>query len=227
MRVHQLLTSLAPGDAVSNHALHVQKVLRSAGFESEIFAEYLSESMSARGHNLERFLREDAPDAILLAHYSIASSSMVALPEYKSRKILVYHNVTPYEYLVDIYPLMAFHCLRGRTDLRRIAPSIKYGIAFSRYSERELIDAGVQHTAVMPLLLDMSRLKLPPDPVTIQAFSNANERRILVVGRVVPNKKVEEAIKIVSMLPRSRLIVADLTLVARNTTVRWWNWQRS
>lgn len=133
---------------------------------------------------------------------------MVALPEYRSRKILVYHNVTPYEYFVDIYPLMAFHCLRGRTDLPEVARSAKYGIAFSHFSERDLQKAGVCRTAVIPLMQDLGRLDLPPDPVALRACSNPRERRILVVGRVVPNKRIEEAIKIVSLLERARLIVA-------------------
>ena len=37
--VHQIITVLAPHDAVGNHTLQVRDALRDAGFTSEVFAE--------------------------------------------------------------------------------------------------------------------------------------------------------------------------------------------
>ena len=39
MQVHQMVASLSYGDAISNEALRIQQILKSRGFESEIFAE--------------------------------------------------------------------------------------------------------------------------------------------------------------------------------------------
>jgi glycosyltransferase involved in cell wall biosynthesis len=206
MEVHQLVSSIAVGDAVSNAALSLQSLLRKERFKSEIFAEQVDSEYTERCLHLGNYPFVDSAENILIAHYSIASMGMITLPFFKARKILFYHNVTPYQYWLNINPLAAFHCLRGKTDLAEILPFVHYGIAFSEFSLQDLRKGGLQRTSWLPLQINVERLKLPPDPVTLQAFSG-KEKKVLVVGRIAPNKKVEDAIRIVSLLRDSRLII--------------------
>ena len=39
MQAHQLLTALSYGDAIGDYTLEIQRILRGAGYESEIFSE--------------------------------------------------------------------------------------------------------------------------------------------------------------------------------------------
>lgn len=205
--IHQIVNCLTPGDAVSNYALYLRDLFRKEGFQSQIFAELISPEYVDQCRHMNDYLEVDSPEIILLAHYSIASAGMLTLPHFKARKILFYHNVTPYEYWVDINSLAAFHCLRGRTDLSQILPYIQYGIAFSDFSLQDLKKSGLKRTAVMPLSLDVERISSPPDPLTLAAYES-EQPRILMVGRVVPNKKIEDAVRIVALLPDVRLIIA-------------------
>ena len=57
------------------------------------------------------------PDNILIHHFSIgsrASRMAYALPD---RMVLVYHNITPPEYFVDINKELVRLCFRGRREL--------------------------------------------------------------------------------------------------------------
>jgi glycosyltransferase involved in cell wall biosynthesis len=207
MEIHQLVSSIAAGDAISNAAFSLQELLRKQGYLSEIFAEHIQAELADRVKHFGRYPEVDSTENILIAHYSIASMGMVTLPYFKARKILFYHNVTPYKYWVNINPLAAFHCLRGKSDLPKIIPFINYGVAFSNFSLEDLRKAGLSNLARLPLQMKLDQYKIPADPVTLQYFVGG-EKKILVVGRIAPNKKVDEAVRVAAMIPNARLIVA-------------------
>jgi glycosyltransferase involved in cell wall biosynthesis len=210
VEVHQLVSSIALGDAISNAAFSLQELFRKQGYRSEIFSEQIPAELAGQCKHIGRYLDSDLTENILIAHYSIASMGMVTLPYFKARKILFYHNVTPYKYWIHINPLAAFHCLRGKSDLPKITPFINYGVAFSDFSLEDLRKVGLANLTRLPLQMKLDQYKIPPDPVTLQFFSG-NEKKILVVGRIAPNKKVEDAVRVASMIPNSRLIVAGAT----------------
>jgi glycosyltransferase involved in cell wall biosynthesis len=205
--VHQLVSSIAVGDAISNAAFSLQELFRKQGYRSEIFAEQIPAELAEQCKHLGRYPEFDSTENILIAHYSIASMGMVTLPYFKARKILFYHNVTPYQYWININPLAAFHCLRGKSDLPKIIPFINYGVAFSNFSLEDLHKAGLTKTARLPLQINLNQYKIPADPITLENF-NKIQKKILIVGRIAPNKKVDEAVRVASMVPNSHLIVA-------------------
>ena len=117
LRVHQVLATLGYGDAIGHEVIGIQRVLRGAGFESDIFVQ----TADARLESLTRDYREltsaSRPDNILIHHFSIGSRSSriaYALPD---RMILVYHNITPPQYFVDIHKPLIRLCYLGRREL--------------------------------------------------------------------------------------------------------------
>lgn len=206
MQVHQLLSSIVPGDAVSNYAFYLQKLLQNEGYESEIFAENIHPDVAERCCRYVDYAEVDRRNSILFVHYSIASTGMLTVPDFSARKILFYHNVTPYRYWLDINQLAAFHCFRGRTDLPVIAPSIAAGVAFSEFSLRDLKQAGIQKCVRVPIAINMDQLKLPPDPVTLK-LNSGSQKHVLVVGRLAPNKKLEDALRVASLLQKVRFLI--------------------
>lgn len=209
--MHQLVTVLAPGDAIGNSVFYIQNLLKNEGINTEIFAETILPDLTGNARHLGDYPSVDNEETILLAHYSIASTGMVTLPYFKARKIIFYHNVTPHHYWKDIDVLAAYHCLHGRAELTKVIPFMNYGIAFSEFSLSELKRHGLQNTARVPLPINLDLLKIPADPLTLKTYEKKKEKRILVVGRVVPNKMIEDAIRVASFLPDSRLIVAGHT----------------
>src|SRR5205085_6243757 len=116
-RVHQVLATLGYGDAIGHEVLGIQRVLRAAGYESEIFVE----TADPRVEHLTIDYREmvgavDSAD-VLIHHFSIgsrASRTAYALP---GRMVLVYHNITPPEYFLGVHKDLVKLCFRGRREL--------------------------------------------------------------------------------------------------------------
>jgi hypothetical protein len=94
-RVHQVLATLGYGDAIGNEVLGVQRVLRSAGYESDIFVETADRRFDDCTIDYREMVGAIGPDDVLIHHFSIgsrASRTAYALP---GRMVLVYHNITP------------------------------------------------------------------------------------------------------------------------------------
>src|SRR5215203_268884 len=93
--VHQVLATLGYGDAIGNEVLGIQRVLRAAGYESDIFVETADLRLEDRTIDYRDLSAASHPDNVLLHHFSLgsrASRLAYALPD---RMALVYHNITP------------------------------------------------------------------------------------------------------------------------------------
>ncbi len=209
--VHQVLATLGYGDAIGNEVLGIQRVLRAAGYRSDIFVETAETAV-------ERFTRDyrelpdcSSPANVLIHHFSIksrASRIAYALPD---RMILVYHNVTPPAYFLHVNDLLADLCYRAARELAAYVGRVQLALGDSEFNRAELERAGFQRTAVLPVVPDFSHLDVAPDPVTTRAF-NDGATNVLFVGRVIPNKKIEDLIRFFHVYSRlfnaaSRLLI--------------------
>jgi glycosyltransferase involved in cell wall biosynthesis len=211
IEVHQVLATLGYGDAIGHEVLGIQRVLRSAGYRSDIFVE----TADPRVEDLTRDYRElsdcSAPENILVHHFSIksrASRVAFALPD---RMILVYHNITPPGYFVDMHDDLVELCYLGRRELSAYAPRVQLALGDSEFNRRELEAAGFTPTGVLPVVPDFSHLDVEPNRLMAGAFDDEHVN-VLFVGRVIPNKKIEDVIRFFGAYhrlynPRSRLLI--------------------
>ena len=96
-RIDQYLPRLAPGDATSEHSLHVQAFLHEAGIESDIYAESRDPAMEGRcRHYGDDLRRGDAPILYQLAIGSVLADVLASTPGL--RLGINYHNFTPAEF---------------------------------------------------------------------------------------------------------------------------------
>ena len=211
MQVHQMVASLSHGDAISNEALRIQDMLRSRGYESEIFAESIHSAMRNKGHPLWDYERVSSPDNVLILHFSIAagvSSFAYHLPD---RIMLIYHNITPARWFARYQPKLARLCYQGRRELAAFTERTELALGVSEFNRQELEAMGFHPTGVLPLLLDPEQLAIPPSPV-IRGMFDDDKTNFLFVGRVIPNKKFEDLIKVFYVYqkfvdPKSRLLL--------------------
>jgi glycosyltransferase involved in cell wall biosynthesis len=211
IQVHQVLATLGDGDAIGHEVLGIQRVLRGAGFESEIFVQ----TAAARVEPLTRDYRElteiSRPDNILIHHFSIgsrASRIAYALPD---RMILVYHNITPPEYFVGVHKLLAELCFKGRRELGAYPPRCDLALGDSEFNRQELAALGFAPTGVLPVVPDFTHLEREPNYLLAGQFDD-EWTNILFVGRVIPNKRFDDLIRIFDVYkrqfnPRSRLLL--------------------
>lgn len=207
--VHQMLADFAFGDAIGSEVLAFQKLLRSWGVVSEIFAVNYDRRLRGRVRPVEDYAAQASPEDVLIFHFSIGTELADQVLELPGRKVLRYHNITPAEFLEGINPDSAARCRQGRRQLKRLAPAMALGLGASQYNCGELAAAGCPRVEELPILLDLEVLETPPDHNVIDRF--AEGPAVLHVGRIVPNKKLEDLIKthfwLSRLLPGSRLLL--------------------
>jgi L-malate glycosyltransferase len=211
-RVHQLTAALSYGDAIGNEALAIQSHLRASGYESDIFAEGVHPRMAHLARPLWEYAEVSSPETVCLYHFSIGSAAGRMIYHAPDRLVAIYHNITPARFFVGFHPHLAGLCHHGRRELSAFAPRTELGLGDSEYNRRELEEAGYARTAVLPIVLDLSAYDVPPSPVT-RALYDDGRTNILFVGRMIPNKKIDDLIRVFAAYQkgfnrRSRLILA-------------------
>jgi L-malate glycosyltransferase len=211
IRVHQVLATLGYGDAIGHEVLGIQRVLRAAGYDSEIFVETADSRLESLTRDFRELVDFSHPDNLLLHHFSLgskASRTAFALPD---RMALIYHNITPPEYFVGVHRTLARQCFRGRRELRAYAIRCDLALGDSEFNRQDLEALGFPRTAVLPVVPDFSHLDRAPNWLVAQDFDD-DWTNILFVGRVIANKKIENLIRYfhayhTSVNPRSRLLI--------------------
>ncbi len=211
IRVHQVLATLGYGDAIGHEVLGIQRVLRAAGYNSEIFVETADSRLESLTRDFRELVDFSHPDNLLFHHFSLgskASRTAFALPD---RMALIYHNITPPEYFVGVHRTLARQCFRGRRELRAYASRCDLALGDSEFNRQDLEALGFPRTAVLPVVPDFSHLDRAPNWLVAQDFDD-DWTNILFVGRVIANKKIENLIRYfhayhTSMNPRSRLLI--------------------
>jgi glycosyltransferase involved in cell wall biosynthesis len=211
VRVHQLLAALSYGDAISNEALAIQAHLRRAGHQSDIFAEGVHPRMAHLARPLWQYTQVSGPDTVCLFHFSIGSAAGRLIHEAADRLVCIYHNITPAHYFLGFHPHLAGLCYHGRRELEAFAPRAELGLGDSEYNRRELEEAGFKRTAVLPIVLDLEAYGRPPAPVVSRLYGDGRVN-VLFVGRIIPNKKIDDLIRAFALYqrhfePRSRLLL--------------------
>lgn len=211
IEIHQVLATLGYGDAIGHEVLGIQRVLRDAGYESEIFVETADHRLEPRTRDYRELVDFSHPDNLLLHHFSLgsrASRTAYALPD---RMALIYHNITPPEYFVGVHRRLARQCFRGRRELRAYAERSDLALGDSEFNRQDLEALGFPRTAVLPVVPDLSHLDRPPHWFLARDFDD-DWTNILFVGRVIANKKIEDLIRFFHAYhtfynPRSRLLI--------------------
>ena len=189
------MATLGYGDAIGNEALGIRRVLRDAGFASEIYVETAETRLENLTVDYRDLPEETTADDILIHHFSIgsrASRIAFALP---ARMVLIYHNITPPSYFIGVNPTLVQQCWMGRRELRAYARRCDLALGDSEFNRRELAEIGFTRTGVLPVVPSFAHLAVEPDRMLAGTFDD-DRTNILFVGRVIPNKRIENVIRV-------------------------------
>jgi glycosyltransferase involved in cell wall biosynthesis len=211
MKIHQVLATLGYGDAIGHEVLGIQRVLRGAGYESEIFVETADHRLEPQTRDYRELIDFSDAGNLLFHHFSLgskASRTAYALPD---RMALIYHNITPPEYFVGVHRTLARQCFRGRRELLAYRDRCDIALGDSEFNRQDLEGLGFPRTAVLPVVPDFAHLDRQPDWLLARDFDD-DWTNILFVGRVIANKKIEDLIRCFHVYqrfynPRSRLLI--------------------
>ncbi len=191
--IHQLVHTLSYGDAISTEVLALQSALRSLGVESEIYA--LHEHNKLLGRSRKFATISECPEADLILHYSIGSPLNELYRTWnRGHRVLVYHNITPASWFEGINSRVARDIEKGLADLPGLCAISDRIWADSAFNASELAALGF-HAEVLDLPIAPERWERPRHQPTYDLVKSRPGTHILHVGRLAPNKCVEDVIK--------------------------------
>ena len=195
MEVNQMLASMSYGDAITDYTLEIQKILRRQGYHSEIFVEMCDGQMWKHTRRFEEYPKISSPSNIIILHFSILSRVSKLAYHLPDKKILIYHNITPSHFFADYHPHLAGQCYHGRRELKAFKDRCELALGDSEFNRQELESLGFPRTGVLPIIIDFRKFDQPPDPLVPNLYPKGRTT-FLFVGRMIPNKRVEDIIKL-------------------------------
>jgi len=184
------------------------ELLRSKGIETNIYAVNIHPKMAA----LAKEAHLCPLDKPVIYHMAIGCHLAYDIPKFTSTKIMYYHNITPSHFFSGYDPNAEKLCDDGRNELVFLKDHFDYSFADSEYNRAELVELGYKNTVVTPLIIDYEDYKNEPNREIVERYSSDDFTNILFVGRIAPNKKQEDIIKVFYYYkkfinPKSRLFL--------------------
>ncbi|MGQ9618811.1 MAG: glycosyltransferase family 4 protein [Candidatus Aminicenantia bacterium] len=211
MKVHQLLTSLTYGDAISDEAIMIKRILEEQGIESHIFSHFYHPRTLKYLSRKEEFFNLVEPEDVIIFHFSISSPISKLYRKTKARKMIIYHNITPFQYFIEFQKDLAKFTYFGRAELKDFIDITDLALGDSEFNRKELEESGYRKTGVLPIIRNFDAFENAKRTAIDQIFSDG-KTNILFVGRIIPNKCVHDLIKSFRFYkrefnPSSRLLI--------------------
>lgn len=194
MRVIQVLPELNYGDAIGNNAIAIDKIINDAGIETELYADRINTRVTSERIKQFSELSILNKNDILLYHFATYFGKN--LRSFGGRLIFQYHNITPSHYFEQYDSGAVYGCELGQQELKSYNDAPVLCWADSVYNKQELIKNGYACPIhVIPILVPFEDYEKPADVRTLEKY-NDEYVNFLFVGRVVPNKAIEDVIRI-------------------------------
>ncbi len=214
MIVEQFLPALHWGDAIGNSTLHFHRFLKSQGVDSRIVALSIDAALQEIALDFNQY--SECADSIKVLHFAVPSVLTDFFISARGRKVMIYHNVTPPEFFVNFSPELTRFTRTGRDHLQKLSRTFDLCVADSRYNANELLEIGYEcDIRVFPIMIDPAEYDHAESSVYRRLLSDERDT-IIFVGRVSPNKKIEDLIKVLFFYkkyisPSIRLVVSGKT----------------
>jgi glycosyltransferase involved in cell wall biosynthesis len=201
MVINQWVPAAHRGDAIGDSARHVRDLLRGLGHDADVYALTIDDDLR---HDVRPFADAAAARGdITIFHYALPSPMTAAFGNLDSGRVLQYHNVTPAHFFAGYEPAIFRLAMLGREDLKSLAGHTDVALGDSEYNRRELEELGFSNTGVFPIAVDTERItRAPRRPALEKVLEEEDWPNYLFVGRIVPNKKIEDHIKLAEHFKR-------------------------
>ncbi len=200
MIVNQWLPAAHRGDAVGDSARALAALFRGWGHAAGIYALSIDDDLSGEIRPWSDPAARDGDVTIL--HFAVPSPMTTALGTQPGARVLLYHNVTPARFFAPFDAGICRMATRGREELATLAGRVDLALGVSEYNRQELDDLGFPRTGVLPLLVDTRRLTDARPVPALERLLADGLANILFVGRLAPNKRIEDHIRLAEVYKR-------------------------
>ena len=200
MIVNQWVPAAHRGDAVGDNARMLREMFRGWGHQSDIYALTIDEDMAGDARPWS-----DAASRlgdVTIYHYAVPSPMSAAFRELGGKRVLQYHNVTPAHFFAPYDLGLANMCAVGRHELATLAEATDLALGDSSYNRAELDALHFPRTDVLPIIVNTERLTAAPRRPGLERLLQDGLVNILFVGRIAPNKKIEDHIRLAECYKR-------------------------
>jgi len=194
--VHQFVPMLHRGDAVGRHTRRLRDLFAARGLTSRIYVEMVDPETAAETELATSYPDHAEPGDVVVYQFATASSMAPWLAARSETLVVNYHNITPPELVASWNNPLARGQLQAQAELRLLAPRTTLAVADSAYNREDLLAAGFANSVVVPPSAALGR-------DVLLAAAQRSERagadggrgaRWLSVGRVAPNKAVDQTV---------------------------------
>lgn len=200
MIVNQWVPAAHRGDAIGDSARRVRGILREAGHESEIFALTIDDDLR---EDVRAFADPAARSGdVTIFHFALPSPMTAAFASLPGARVLQYHNITPAAFFAPYDAGLFRLAALGRRELATLVGQVELALGDSEFNRAELEALGFPRTGVMPIAVDTARITDAPRRPALEKILGDGLINILFVGRIVPNKRIEDHILLAEMYKR-------------------------
>ncbi len=201
MIVNQWVPAAHRGDAIGDSARRMRAILRNSGHQSEIFALTIDDVL--QGDVLPFSDRAARGGDITLFHYALPSPMTEAFASLPHGRVMQYHNVTPAHYFAPYSPGLFRLASLARAELATLVGRVDLALGVSEFNRAELEAMGFSPTGILPLAVDTARITRPVRrPALEKLLTSDDQLNFLFVGRIAPNKKIEDHLKLAEFYKR-------------------------
>lgn len=200
MIINQWVPAAHRGDAIGDSARQVRGMLRARGHQSDLYAMTMDEEL--RG-DVRHFADAGARKGDLtIFHFALPSPMTDAFAALPGGRVLQYHNITPAEFFAPYDPGLFRLAALGRRELRSLVGRVDLALGDSEFNRLELEEMGFTRTGVVPIAVNTDRITSAPRRPALEKILSDGLINILFVGRIVPNKRIEDHIRLAEVYKR-------------------------
>ncbi len=193
-QVYQVMEALSYGDAVSHIALDCDGILQANGFPGGILSIHIHEKNIGKCRRVE-----DVPpdrDDIVIFHFWGYTRLEKWIADFRGCKVLYYHNITP-PHFFEPGSLAYKTTKEGYDQLLRLAGKFALAVGDSEFNVRELFQLPEHPPAglCIPPPVDSER-NHTLDEALLARLKDDGFARFLFLGRLAPNKRQDEIIRV-------------------------------
>ena len=200
MIVNQWVPAAHRGDAIGDSARRVRDMLRRAGHQSDVFALTIDDDL--RG-DVRPFVDPAARRGdVTIFHFALPSPMTAEFARLDAGRVLQYHNITPAAFFAPYDAGLFRLAALGRQELKTLAGHVDLALGDSDFNRRELEELGFAPTGVMPIAVNTDRITRGARRPALEKILSDGLINFLFVGRIVPNKKIEDHIRLAEIYKR-------------------------
>jgi len=139
---------------------------------------------------------------ITIFHFALPSPMTAEFASLDGARVLQYHNITPAAFFAPYDAGLFRLAALGRQELGTLVGHVDLALGDSDFNRQELEALGFAPTGVMPIAVDTERITGGARRPALEKILGDGLINFLFVGRIVPNKRIEDHIRLAEIYKR-------------------------